>query len=852
MEPWLTWQFTPLALPQAIACGLSLLGASLAWRYRRAAKGAVWLWRVLAAAAFWALLGALEFSVVSLHAKTCLSQLSYLGVVLVPFTLYSFTYAYTHEGRDPPKAVSRGLLFAAFGLFLAVSTNGLHRLVWVDVVPIELYGFQFARYERGPLFWVNIAYCYGLMTASTVAMMRYELRLDGVFRQQNWMALAAVFAPWLTSAAYLLRIGPFGEVDHTPVGFAVSGLAMSWAVIRLRLFDLQPMAAETLFDRMPDPVLAIDASGRLVRYNPAAAYRFGFTADDSGKPVSELLKGLTSQDEALFTPDAPEGLRDLWFKGTSWAVQTSLLKGERDIHFGRMFVLRDVTSHRQNAEALLSAKRAVEQALHQANAAVAEARAASSAKSVFLAQVSHDLRTPLHAIIGMTEVLLASKLDSSQRAETQVIREAGEALLRLINDLLDLTRIESGKVELARTPFLIDDVLDPAVDLLSVTAAKKGLRLAAWIEPGFTGGLRGDSDRLRQIVFNLAGNAVKFTETGHVLVRVSAGTNPSDIILSIEDTGPGMGAEEQVQLFKPFQRGSAVAGVEGTGLGLAITERLVQAMGGRIAVSSERGVGTTFRVELPLADAEGDGEIPGLIQRLRGRSARLRSADAFMTRAVTASLRSLGVSVVSTPDIPTSVDPDLPMRVSTLCWEGGVDEIPVGALHRRALAQHLLAPELPAPAIPVVPLLPEPDSGSSVLLADDNAVARRVTVALLQRCGYRVEAVDSGRTALARLAQSHFDYVVLDGMMPDLDGWQTVEAIRAGRHGVLDRDVPVLGFSADAAPATHLRWLSCGANASLGKPARQAELSATLSAITRTRNAPQGVASEPATSSRSS
>lgn len=823
MDAWLDWQPTPLAIPQAIAAAFAGLGAHTAWRLRVAAKGAVWLWRVLAAAAFWAAMGALEFSAGDLGTKTILSQISYLGVVAVPATLFCFAYAHTHEGRDPPKSVRLALTAVAAFIVIAVWTNSLHGTVWPEVRLIERGGFVYGYYERGPLFWVNIVHCYGLMAASTLLIVRHELGQHRVFRRQNWMAMLAVFGPWFTSAAYVLRLGPLGEVDHTPVGFAASGLFMTWAVLRYRLFDLQPVAAETLFDRMPDPVLALDGNGRLVRHNPAAAERFGLSPVDLGSTPAIALGDRHPAIAAALRFDAAEGAVEIADGDRWWSVQTCALTAAPGAVAGRMFVLRDTTAHHAHEAALRAAERRTAEALRRTDEALAAARAADSAKTVFLAQVSHDLRTPLHAIIGMSDVLSDGPLATTQRHELGIVRDAAESLLRQINDLLDLTRMESGRIDFAMRDFLLDDVLDPVVDLLGVGAAKKGLALHAWIEPGLDGALHGDPDRLRQILQNLIGNAVKFTAEGEVTVRALAGEDPAQLIFEIRDTGPGIAADEITRLFRPFERGPGVGSVEGTGLGLAIVDRLVRGMGGMIEVSSRLGAGTCFRVQLPIVGGQGGLEIAALRDALVGRQFALVGGTPSEVRTIETNLASLGARVAHEPaDMPPA-----------LRRSDSETLLPLVVLHRRTLARLLLAPPverfiLAPPASRESPCAPSPAHRRRVLLVDDTAVARNVTTALLSRLACDVVAVDSGRAALERLAAERFDAVLLDGMMAGLDGWDTARAIRAGHNGVLQPRIAILGLSADASAGALARWRDAGADAALTKPARQAEIAAAL------------------------
>ncbi len=612
MSALLEWQFTGLALPQAVAAILALAGGLFVWRHRRGQPLGFWLALMLASNALWAGAGALEFLAATVPAKILLSQISYLGIVAGPVILLHFTHAYLDPGARPP----RPLLVAAYtlgaGILLAAWTNSSHLLLWTDVVPQRDDGLLFVRYERGPFFWLTVAFCYGVMLRCSVLLLGQTIRIGGVFGRQGVLIVLATLAPWIASAAYVLRLGPRPELDHTPVGFAATGLLLSLGVLRFRLFELAPIPADTLFARIPDPVLVTDHAGHLVRANTAAFERFRLTRSDLGEPVAAVLRAhpalvalLHDRPDLRWKHTLPDG--DAW-----WAVESGPVHPRATRSGARLLLLRDITEQKRS-ELLLA------DALARAEDLRREADAANAAKSTFLAQISHDLRTPLHAILGVTDLMLSGPLDEQLRADARTVREAGGILLRLINDLLDLSRIEAGRVDLAHEPFRLDELATPVIDLLAVKARAKNLALAATLDPTLPVALCGDADRLRQILFNLAGNAVKFTASGSVsidleLERSAANAHTGLLCISVTDTGPGIPADRLANLFEPFDRGDpdSVRRIEGTGLGLAICRRLAEAMGGGISVSSEPGRGSVFRLRLPILDAHAPPDTPGL------------------------------------------------------------------------------------------------------------------------------------------------------------------------------------------------------------------------------------------------
>lgn len=740
MGTWFIFQLTPLALPQAIAAGLCFMAAGFIWPLRRESASAAWLLVVLGGAILWSLAGALEFSAATLPGKIFWTQVSYIGIVAGPAALFHFTYAHTQGGARPHRAVSALIALVGLAILASVFTNAWHGLQWPGVTAVRRGDLLFALYERGPMFWATVVYCYGFMFASSAMLAAHTISLGSVFRRQAWTIILATLAPWFTSLIYVMRLGPRPELDHTPVGFALTGLLLSWAVISTRLFELIPVAANTLLLHIPDPVLVTDPAGRLVRANAAALRRLPSLEHHIGDPLVSGLRRDPELAAAIARGATLSGPHTVACGDTWWTIESSSLDEAKGRPRGRLVVLRDITSQKRSELALLHAKQALEHTLARADALASEAVAANAAKSTFLAQVSHDLRTPLHAILGMTEVLRAEPLEPAQQTQVATIADAGDALLRLINDLLNLSRIEAGSIDLAREPFQLEQVLAQVEDLVGPVARRKGLSFS--LAPGFSARLRGDPDRLRQILVNLVGNAVKFTDRGGVSLRASA-AGPL-LRIDVADTGVGIAPAYLADIFTPFNRGDPELArrVEGTGLGLAITRRLTEAMRGTVSAASRPGDGTTFSLELPIVD--------------------------------------------ETPAVPA-------------------------------------AESAPVPAVP-----PPPAPLRRVLLADDHPLSLRVSSAQLSRCNCAVDTVTGGFAALARLAQEPYDLIVLDGQMPDLNGWEVAARLRAAPADSPNARTPIVALTADLTPESHARWLAAGVAVVIGKPVRTQDLAATL------------------------
>jgi signal transduction histidine kinase/CheY-like chemotaxis protein len=282
-------------------------------------------------------------------------------------------------------------------------------------------------------------------------------------------------------------------------------------------------------------------------------------------------------------------------------------------------VTRDITDLKEREEALAQAKSAAEGARDVAERERAEAEAATQAKSTFLATMSHEIRTPMNGVLGMMEVLEHQGLDETQRRSVRTMRESAQALLRIIDDLLDFSKIEAGRLELEDTAFSLSGLIAGVVDTFRPQAAAKGLSLDAAIAPGSNDALVGDPTRVRQILFNLLGNAVKFTSRGGVKVR--AGTQPlghglTRVSLCVSDTGIGLSEEQRARLFRPFAQAdsSTTRRFGGTGLGLSIVRRLAELMGGMVEIESAPGAGSTFSVTLTLKAAPADSPLAALLR----------------------------------------------------------------------------------------------------------------------------------------------------------------------------------------------------------------------------------------------
>ena len=525
---------------------------------------------------------------------------------------------------------------------------------------------------------------------------------------------------------------------------AVAALAAT-ALKKIRVIEELRESEErfrSITEAADDAIVSADADGNILTWNPAAERTFGYTAAEiRGRPLTTIMPE-RSQDSAVRAEDEGSASRTIELDavrkdGQTVPVELSISTWEQDRVRQYGAIMRDVTERRRVDAALRERKEAAE--------------AASRAKSEFLANMSHEIRTPMNGVLGMLELALETGLTAEQRDYLNVAHRSAESLLGVINDVLDFSKVEAGKLDLEAAPFQLADGLGDTVGVLAPRAQSKGLELALRIAPDVPDALVGDVGRLRQVVVNLVGNAIKFTERGEVVVRVDVAERADrevELHFAVSDTGIGIPREKQAAIFEAFQQAdtSTTRVYGGTGLGLTISSRLVELMGGRIWVVSREGQGSTFH---------------------------------FTAR--------FGVRVAGVRAAVASTAPIAP---------AGPNETVVAARPLR------------------------------VLLAEDNAVNRKLAVALLARRGHAVVATANGREALAAWEGSargpdRFDVVLMDVQMPEMDGFAATAAIRAHEAAAGGgARTPIVALTARAMKGDRERCLEAGMDGYVTKPIR--------------------------------
>ncbi len=665
-----------------------------------------------------------------------------------------------------------------------------------------------------------------------------------------------------------------------------------------------------IIEFLPDATFVIDLEGKVIAWNKAMEEMTGTSKENMiglgdyaysvpfyGERRRTLIDIIDENDEDLkirYTHGRRKGnilygeaFTRALYKGKGayiWATAAPIFDDHGN-RIGAIESIRDVSEQKEGEEKLIEANRQLEDAMVFANKMAAQAEQASTAKSEFLANMSHEIRTPMNGVIGMTGLLLDSELNDEQRRYAEIVRTSGESLLGLINDILDFSKIEAGKLELEMLDFDLRAFLDDFAGMMALRAHDKGLEFicaAALDVPTY---LKGDPGRLRQILTNLAGNAVKFTHEGEVAVRATLISETDDEALlhfSVRDTGIGVPANTQEILFQKFTQedASITRKYGGTGLGLAISKQLAEMMGGEVGVNSEKGKGSEFWFTVRLAKQPLKERIERSFADIRGIYVLVVDDNTTNREVLMAQLAAWSVRAEEAPDGPKAlqalhlardagdpiqmaiVDMQMPgmdgatlariikadetlrdtrlVLFSSLGQRGDariMEEIGFSAYLTKPVRQSELFDCLSAVLAgaansqPIVTrhTVREMRRGTvRILLAEDNITNQQVAIGILKKLGLRADAVANGAEALKALEILPYDLVLMDVQMPEMDGLEATRYIRSSQSKVLSHHIPVIAMTAHAMQGDREKCLEAGMNDYVSKPVSPKVLAETL------------------------
>ncbi|MGC1663680.1 MAG: response regulator [Bradyrhizobium sp.] len=741
-------------------------------------------------------------------------------------------------------------------------------------------------------------------------MVRIKLHLRRFSRRHQWIMLAVrsfVIFSATFGGAYGFIAGSRSEhsgynPNNFAIGasflFAVACLALATVSMRLRFLRLKMRKialhnealadrnwelqeaedrARSLFESQSDLIVLRDAEGKITFVNDTycelarkqrlelIGSRFQFTVLEQGESAIES-SGTRIHDQRIETA-----------LGARWiAWREALVRFDAGAPAEMQCVGRDVTDRTESERALSEARD--------------QADAANRAKSRFLAMASHEIRTPLNGIIGMSGLLLDTVLTPEQMTYAKAVKTSGDALIALIEELLDYSKIEAGKIDLESRPFALAALIEGITELLAPRAQARKLEIAAFIDERLPAQVIGDAARLRQVLLNLAGNAIKFTTTGGVALIVEPGIWPNEISFLVRDTGIGIAPKAQQRIFREFEQADEriARSYGGTGLGLSISERIIKRMGGRITLESTPGVGSTFEVSLSLAASHNESP-PFVAPDLSGRSVMLVAPQSIEASLIERRLERWGgqTCVVSDSEVARALLPERswhavlldhalgaeevealaeaakpfapqrivlvtpatrqelqsgtasaltaylvkPLRAASLAARlAGPPEVTAPSLVEQSLAEQSLAEETLTEAA-MAPAITS--RGLSVLVAEDNEINALLMRSLLTRLGHQAVIATSGEEALeswlaAKSAGTPYDLVLMDIQMPGLDGIEATKRIRVHEAVGAGRRTPILALTANTLVEDRYACFEAGMDGFLVKPLDREKLAEAL------------------------
>ena len=774
-----------------------------------------------------------------------------VAVSIIPYMLFWFILNFTESRLVHSWVILAVVIAAAFLDCLAIITNPLHYMTF--------FSYDYPLPPKAPLFIVHTGIGLVFILVAYVFLFRYIIKN---FTQRPLLIVTGIAAlfPYTINFAYAYNLINFKH-DTTPIAFFFTFIIFAYSSYQSHMFHFRSDILRNVFDSLHDIIVIINKEGYIVDANSALQKRFPEFLPIYGKTtLRDYIKYLrtrsaSNNNDALF--DSVESVQKNNFSG-----EFGILTAKKTIQTFELTWHVVHTQGRNSSYVLsfddVSEYQAMIKEINEKNLHLMElkelADEASRTKSKFLAHMSHEIRTPMNAILGMTELALHENIAPEAREHIGTIKQAGTNLLAIINDILDFSKIEAGKLKIVREEYSFASLIYDVINSIKTKVLESRLRFMVYLDSAIPASLFGDSVRIRQVLVNILSNAVKYTEKGFVSLSITGKKeNGSNVVLAMEisDSGRGMKLEEIKSLFSEFERFSAEQdrNIEGTGLGMSITKNLVNAMGGKIDVESEYGRGSTFTVTLPQEICRNQNLAS--VVNPEAKNVLIYERREMYAASIIKNLESLGVNyrlVLSSSEFHDAITSrKYPfIFVASILYESVENVYPkiksengfvlIADFGETIANKNISILTMPVFTIPIANFLNGvPDAftvslskgatasftapKASVLVVDDIITNLKVAEGLLLPYEIKATLCKSGTQALKIIKSRHFDVILMDHMMPGMDGIETTARIRSmDEKDTYYKNAPIIALTANAVSGTKEMFLEKGFNDFLSKP----------------------------------